>query len=42
MSDPAPLLNVLLVSGGGFQGLAVLKGLLATGSIRVVLADCHG
>ncbi len=41
MSKTTALLNVLLVSGGGFQGLAVLKGLLQATNIRVVVADCH-
>ena len=34
-------LNVLVVSGGGFQGLAVLKGLRRLESVRIVLADCY-
>ena len=41
MSGSETLINVLLVSGGGFQGLAVLKGLLQADHIRVVLADCY-
>ncbi len=35
------LTNVLVVSGGGFQGLAVVKGLAATSGVRIVLADCY-
>jgi hypothetical protein len=41
MSKKRSLINVLLVSGGGFQGLAVLKGLLQAPHIRTVLADCY-
>src|SRR5438067_7441613 len=41
MADAGSLLNVLVVSGGGFQGLTVLKGLLQADNIRVVLADCY-
>jgi carbamoylphosphate synthase large subunit len=41
MGGKATLTNVLVVSGGGFQGLSVLKGLLQDGTIRVVLADCY-
>jgi HAD superfamily hydrolase (TIGR01509 family) len=41
MSGSESLINVLLVSGGGFQGLALLKGLLQADNIRVVLADCY-
>ena len=33
-------MNVLVVSGGSFQGLAILKGLLASPRVRIVLADC--
>ena len=40
-SEPSSLINVLVISGGGFQGLAVVKGLLQAGNIRVVVADCY-
>ena len=40
MSDSQEILNVLLVSGGGFQGLALIKGLLQAERVRVVVADC--
>jgi HAD superfamily hydrolase (TIGR01549 family) len=40
MDAKASLINVLVVSGGGFQGLAVIKGLLRSNCIRVVVADC--
>lgn len=33
--------TVLIVSGGGFQGLALVKALRAVGGLRVLLADCH-
>jgi HAD superfamily hydrolase (TIGR01493 family) len=33
--------GVLVVSGGGFQGLTLLKGLRESGSIRIVLADSY-
>ncbi len=33
--------TVLVVSGGGFQGLAMLKALHACGQLRLLLADCH-
>ncbi|MFQ5645763.1 MAG: HAD-IA family hydrolase [bacterium] len=32
-------LNVLLVSGGGFQGLSLIKGLRRSKAVRIVLAD---
>ncbi|HEV3022159.1 MAG TPA: ATP-grasp domain-containing protein, partial [Pirellulales bacterium] len=32
--------NVLVVSGGSFQGQALLKGLAASAQVRSVLADC--
>lgn len=41
MSGEPAITNVLLVSGGGFQGLTLLKGLLEAGDIRVVVADCY-
>jgi HAD superfamily hydrolase (TIGR01509 family) len=33
--------GVLVVSGGGFQGLALIRSLRASGRIRIVMADCH-
>lgn len=36
------LLHVLVVSGGGYQGLAIIRGLRGSGFIRIVLADCYG
>lgn len=33
--------TVLIISGGGFQGLALVKALRAVGGLRVLLADCH-
>lgn len=33
-------LTVLVVSGGGFQGLAIVRALRDCGPVRVVLADC--
>jgi HAD superfamily hydrolase (TIGR01549 family) len=33
--------TVLVVSGGGFQGLAVLRALRRSPSVRIVMADCH-
>lgn len=33
--------TVLVVSGGGFQGVAMLKALHALGHLRLLLADCH-
>jgi FMN phosphatase YigB (HAD superfamily)/carbamoylphosphate synthase large subunit len=33
------LLSVLVVSGGGFQGLTLLKGLRESGSVRIIVAD---
>ncbi len=41
MPGSLSIVNVLLVAGGGFQGVALLKGLLRAGNIRVVLADCY-
>lgn len=35
------LLHVLVVSGGGYQGLAIIKGLRGSGFVRIVLADCY-
>jgi len=34
-------LPVLLVSGGGFQGLAALKALRRSRVVRVLVADCY-
>lgn len=36
-----PTLGVLVVSGGGFQGLALIRSLRSSPRIRVVMADCH-
>ncbi len=33
--------TALVVSGGGLQGLALVKGLRAAGDVRVLVADCH-
>lgn len=33
--------TALIISGGGFQGLALVKALRAVGHIRVLLADCY-
>ena len=33
--------TALVVSGGGFQGLALVKALRAVGPMRIVLLDCH-
>lgn len=33
--------NVLVTSGGGFQGLAIIKGLQRIPGVRTVLADCY-
>jgi len=33
--------TALIISGGGFQGMALVKALRAAGSIRVLLADCY-
>lgn len=35
------LRTVMVVSGGGFQGLALVKALRAAGPMRIVLIDCH-
>ena len=35
------LSSVLIVSGGGFQGLGLIKALRAVIGTRVLLADCH-
>ena len=37
----APLRHVLLLSGGGFQGLSLVKALRARGNVRIVIADCY-
>lgn len=34
-------LTALVVSGGGFQGLALVKALRSAGPVRIVLIDCH-
>jgi len=31
----------LVVSGGGFQGLTLLKGLRESGSVRIIVADSY-
>jgi HAD superfamily hydrolase (TIGR01509 family) len=36
-----PPLNVLIVSGGSFPGLTLIKGLRRSGAVRVLLADCY-
>lgn len=33
--------TVMVVSGGGFQGLALIKALRAAGPVRVVMIDCY-
>lgn len=33
--------TALIVSGGGYQGLALVKALRAVGGVRVLVADCH-
>lgn len=33
--------TVLVTSGGGFQGLALIKALRAAGPVRIVLLDCY-
>jgi FMN phosphatase YigB (HAD superfamily)/carbamoylphosphate synthase large subunit len=33
--------NVLVVSGGGFQGLSLVKALRAVTGIRILVADCY-
>lgn len=35
------ILNVLVVSGGGYQGLTVIKGLKETPQTKIILADCY-
>jgi FMN phosphatase YigB (HAD superfamily)/carbamoylphosphate synthase large subunit len=35
------LLTVVVTSGGGFQGLTVVKALRESRQVRVVLVDCH-
>jgi HAD superfamily hydrolase (TIGR01509 family) len=37
----APLLGVLVTSGGGWQGLGIIRSLRGSGRVRVVVADCH-
>jgi FMN phosphatase YigB (HAD superfamily)/carbamoylphosphate synthase large subunit len=34
-------INVLVVSGGGFQGLGLIKALRAVAGARILVADCH-
>jgi len=36
------MLNVLVVSGGSFQGSTVIKGLSQSKEIRITLVDCYG
>lgn len=33
--------TVLVISGGGFQGLALVKALRAAGPVRIVMIDCY-
>ena len=35
------MLTVLVVSGGGFQGLGILSALRAIGGVRAVVADLY-
>ena len=35
------LISALIVSGGGFQGLGLIKALRAVTGTRVLVADCH-
>ncbi len=35
------LISVLIVSGGGFQGLGLIKALRAVTGTRVLITDCH-
>jgi HAD superfamily hydrolase (TIGR01549 family) len=39
---PPELATVLVVSGGGFQGLAVIRGLRRCAQVRIIMADCYG
>lgn len=41
MSPAAEAFNVLVASGGSFQGLAVLQGLRRLPGVRILLADCY-
>jgi FMN phosphatase YigB (HAD superfamily)/carbamoylphosphate synthase large subunit len=36
-----PVLTVVVVSGGGFQGLGLVQALRESPRVRIVLADCH-
>jgi FMN phosphatase YigB (HAD superfamily)/carbamoylphosphate synthase large subunit len=36
-----PVLTVLVVSGGGFQGLGLVQALRESPRVRIVLADCY-
>jgi FMN phosphatase YigB (HAD superfamily)/carbamoylphosphate synthase large subunit len=36
------VITVLVVSGGGFQGLGLVRALMARDELRVVVCDCHG
>lgn len=35
------LYNVLITSGGGYQGLSIIKGLRKSAEIRIILTDIH-
>ncbi|PKL37672.1 MAG: hypothetical protein CVV44_15120 [Spirochaetae bacterium HGW-Spirochaetae-1] len=35
------MINALVVSGGGFSGLAIIKGLIKSEFIRTILIDCY-